>query len=62
MAIGLAPASMRPLATFLFGISPFDPLTFVAASLFLAAVAALASILPACRAMRIDLIRALLSE
>jgi hypothetical protein len=52
VAIGaaLALASMRLLGSFLVGVSPFDPLTFAAASLFLAAVAALASFLPAHRA------------
>jgi hypothetical protein len=54
VAIGLALslASMHVLATFLVGVSPFDPLTFVAASLFLAAH----------RATRIDPFTALRSE
>ena len=50
------------LASFLVGVRPFDPLTFVAASLFLAAVAAVASFLPAHRATRIDPFTALRSE
>jgi ABC-type antimicrobial peptide transport system permease subunit len=64
VAIGLALslASMHVLATFLVGVSPFDPLTFVAASLFLAAVAAIASFIPARRATRIDPFIALRSE
>ena len=64
VAIGLALAlsSMRLLASFLIGVSPFDPLTFAAASLFLAAVAALASFLPAHRATRVDPFTALRSE
>ena len=64
VAIGLALslASMRLLAAFLVGISPFDPLTFAAASLFLAAVAAVASLLPAHRATRIDPFTALRAE
>jgi ABC-type antimicrobial peptide transport system permease subunit len=53
---------MRLLASFLVGISPFDPLTFAAASLFLAAVAGVASFLPARRATRIDPFTALRSE
>ena len=41
VGLSLSLASMRLLASFLVGVSPFDPLTFAAASLFLAAVAAL---------------------
>jgi len=58
----LALASMRLLGTFLVGISPFDPLTFLAAALFLGAVAAIASFLPAHRATRMDPATALRSE
>ena len=62
IGVALALASMRLLAGFLVGISPFDPLTFAAASLFLGAVAAVASFLPAHRATRIDPFKALRSE
>lgn len=62
IGLALALASMRLLASFLVGVSPFDPLTFVAASLFLTAVAAVASLLPARRATRIDPYTALRSE
>ena len=64
VAIGLALAfiSMRTLSSFLVGVSPFDPLTFLAASVFLAAVAAVAGFLPAHRATRIDPFTALRSE
>ncbi len=62
IGVVLALASMRLLANFLVGVSPFDPLTFIAASLFLAAVAAVASFLPAHRATRIDPFAALRSE
>ena len=55
-------ASMRLLATFLVGVSPFDPRTFAAAGLFLAAAAAIASFLPAYRAARIAPFTALPSE
>ena len=62
IGVALALASMRLLAGFLIGVSPFDPLTFAAASLFLGAVAAVASFLPAHRATRIDPFKALRSE
>ncbi len=56
MLIGLpaAAASCRLLQSLLFGIEPFDPLTFVLAPLMLLVVAALACYLPAARAARID--------
>jgi predicted permease len=54
LGLALALASMRLLTSLLVGVSPFDPLTFVAASVFLASVAALASFLPAHRATRIE--------
>jgi len=44
----------RALATWLFGVAPTDPLTFVGTSAGLALVAALASAVPARRAMRVD--------
>lgn len=52
----------RYLASFLFGVSPVDPSTFVAVSLALSAVALLASYVPARRAMRVDPIIALRYE
>jgi putative ABC transport system permease protein len=58
----LALASMGLLASFLVGVSAFDPLTFAASSLFLGAVAAVASFLPARHATRIDPFAALRSE
>ena len=44
----------RALASLLFGVTPTDPLTFIAASLILTGVTALACYLPARRAMRVD--------
>jgi ABC-type lipoprotein release transport system permease subunit len=38
----------------LFGISPFDPVTFAAMAVALLVVAALASYVPARRAMKVD--------
>ena len=52
ITIGLANAVLmsRTLSTLLFGISPFDLLTFIAGPLVFLAVAALACIIPARRA------------
>lgn len=49
-ALGLT----RFIRSFLYGVSPSDPLTFTAISLILAGVALLASYVPARRAMRVD--------
>jgi putative ABC transport system permease protein len=59
--IGLAAAAalMRLMKSLLFGISPLDPLTFVAVPLVLVAAAALACYLPARRAANVDPIEAL---
>ena len=56
IAIGLlsALALARTLAHLLYGISPTDPLTFVAVPIILAAVGLLACWIPARRAMRVD--------
>jgi putative ABC transport system permease protein len=50
----LAFATSRFLASLLFGVRPTDPVTFVAVALLLAAVALLATYLPARRASRLD--------
>ena len=47
-------AGTRLLASRLFGIGPHDPVSFVGAALFLVLVAALATFVPAWRAIRID--------
>ena len=56
VAVGLvgALALTRLMRSLLFGVGPADPFTFVGISLFLTAVALLASYLPAQRAARID--------
>jgi predicted permease len=56
LAAGLPAAffACRLLRSLLFGVAPDDPVTFAAAPLLLAAVAALACYLPAWRAARID--------
>ena len=57
-----AAAVARLLASLLFGVQPGDALTFVAMTLVLTSVAALAGYLPARRASRIDPMLALRSE
>lgn len=64
IAIGFASSLglTRLLADFLFGVKPWDPLTFTLVPLILGAVALLAVWLPARRATRIDPVTALRSE
>jgi putative ABC transport system permease protein len=52
----------RVIASFIYGIAAYDPLTFAAVASLLAAVALLASIIPAYRAARIEPTRALREE
>jgi ABC-type antimicrobial peptide transport system permease subunit len=61
LAIGVAVALAvtRFLATLLFSVPPTDPLTFVSIAGLLAAVACVASFLPAWRAARVDPMEAL---
>jgi ABC-type antimicrobial peptide transport system permease subunit len=56
VAVGIAAALSvsRLISNLLFGISPFDPVTFVVVPLLLAAMALAASYIPAFRATRID--------
>ena len=64
IAIGLvgALAVTRLLRSMLFGVSPFDPASFVAASLVLGGTAVVASYLPARRAAKVDPVEALQAE
>ena len=64
LAIGLSAAAAltRYLEAMLFGITPLDPATFIAAPAILGAVALLACFLPARRATTIDPMAALRSE
>ena len=63
-AIGLlgAAAASRLLGTFLFGVSPFDPLVLTLAAVFVMLLAWLASLLPARRAASIDPMSALRAD
>jgi ABC-type antimicrobial peptide transport system permease subunit len=59
--LGVAAAS-RLLGSFLFGVSPFDPLVLSLAALFVLLLAWLASLLPARRAASMDLMSVLRAE
>jgi ABC-type antimicrobial peptide transport system permease subunit len=62
IGLGLAVGLTRLMAGMLYGVSPLDPLTFVSVALGLAAVAAIASYLPAHRAASADPMEALRAE
>jgi ABC-type antimicrobial peptide transport system permease subunit len=60
--LGLALGVTHLLASFLYGVSPFDPLTFIGVPLLLVLVAAFACYVPARRATRVNPIEALRAE
>jgi len=64
VAIGLGAAAglMRLMKSLLFGISPLDPLTYVAVPVVLVASAVLASYLPARRTAAVDPVEAMKAE
>jgi putative ABC transport system permease protein len=64
VAIGLGAAFLltRAIKSLLFGVSPTDPLTFVAISLLLLVTALVASLIPARRATKVDPLIALRTE
>jgi ABC-type antimicrobial peptide transport system permease subunit len=62
LGLGLGAAAAFALRGFLFGVSPADPLTFVAVTGLLAACALLAAWLPAHRASKIDPMAALRAD
>jgi predicted permease len=62
VGLGAAAALVRLMRTLLFGISPFDPVTFSAVPIALVTAAALASYLPARRTAAVDPVDALRAE
>ena len=64
VAIGIAAAAAltQSMKSLLFGISPLDPITYLAVPLILAAAAAVASYLPARRAANVNPVEALRVE
>jgi predicted permease len=62
IGLGTAAALMRLMKSLLFGISPFDPFTYITVPLVLAIAAAVASYLPARRAAAIDPVEALRAD
>ena len=62
LGIGVALVLTRVMSAFLFGVGPMDPMTYAAVSGVLAAVALLATYLPARRASRVDPIVALRAD
>ena len=64
LAAGLAAAALlaQSVSKMLYGVSPFDPATFIVVPLMIAVAAGLACLAPARRAARIDPLRALRSD
>jgi putative ABC transport system permease protein len=59
VGLGAALAGVRLLAAFLYGMSPHDALTFVAVPIVIVAIAAIACLVPARRAAKVDPLTAL---
>jgi predicted permease len=59
IGLGAALAGVQLLSAFLYGISPHDILTYVAVPIVIVAIAAIACLVPACRAAKVDPLTAL---
>jgi predicted permease len=62
IGVALTAAAAQLLRSMLLGLSPLDPVSFIAAPLLLVAIGVMATLLPARRAARIDPLKALRSE
>jgi ABC-type antimicrobial peptide transport system permease subunit len=62
IGLGAAAALTRLMSALLYGITPLDPVTYVAVPLVLATATVLASYLPARRAASVDLVETLRAE
>ena len=62
IGVGAAAGLVRLMKSLLFGVSPLDPVSFVAVPLVLVGAAALAGYLPARRAAGVDPMQALRTE
>jgi putative ABC transport system permease protein len=63
-AIGLVAAALvsQSVSTFLFGVQPLDPVTFVSVAVVLGLTAAVAALVPAVRAVNVDPVQAFRTE
>ena len=61
VGVGTAPVLARSMSSFLYGVTAYDRLTYLAVPLVLLAVAAIACVLPARRASRMDPVQVLRS-
>jgi putative ABC transport system permease protein len=62
IGIGVAMVVTRVMSTFLFGVGPMDPVTYVTVSATLGVVALIGTYLPARRATRVNPVAALRAE
>jgi ABC-type antimicrobial peptide transport system permease subunit len=59
VGLGAALTGVRFLSAFLYGISPHDALTFIAVAIVIVTIAAIACLVPAYRAAKVDPLAAL---
>jgi ABC-type antimicrobial peptide transport system permease subunit len=62
IGLGLAAAAARLIASFLYGVSAADPVTWITVVVLLGGVALLATLLPASRAAALDPVKTLRTE